>query len=105
MSEARRQPGDIVVLRYVETPESARMVHAYMGDPAGIAGTPYLAGGRILTVQARPYRVISDTGNTVALYQPEETVVPRWLVEEGRYLTNPQTTLARTIRLLYADRA
>ena len=101
MPETFWQPGDTVVLRYVETPESARIIHAYMGDPANIAGVPFLAGGRILTVMARPYRVVADSETLTALHQPAGTTLPRWIIDEQRYLQDPQVTLASTLRFFF----
>jgi hypothetical protein len=101
MPESRWQPGDVVVLRYVETPESARIIHAYMGDPAMIAGVPFLSNGRILTTMARPYRVVADNDAFTALYQPANTTMPRWNIDEGRYLPNPQVMLASSLRFFF----
>jgi hypothetical protein len=97
------QPGDTVVLRHVETPASARLVHAHMGDPAGIGpdNYPFLAGGRIVTVQARPYRIIQHSDDLIVMYQPEGTPLPRWLIEEQRYLDNPQRSRGDSLRLLF----
>ncbi|HLF76567.1 MAG TPA: DUF402 domain-containing protein [Dehalococcoidia bacterium] len=97
--------GDVVVLRYVETPVSAGIVHAYMGNPALIAGIPFLVDGRIATVAARPYRVIADTDDFIALYQPEGTKLPRWLIDAKRYLPEPQQTRGASLRLLFPNRA
>jgi hypothetical protein len=104
VSFSRRQPGDVVVLRLVETPTSAAMVHAFMGDPAEIRGYPFMANGRIVTVQARPDRVVADTGAGVALFQPAGTLLPRWLLEEQRYLPEPQSAPGDSLRLLFPDR-
>ena len=101
MSETRWQPGDTVVLRYVETPDSARIVHAYMGDPAIIAGVPFLSNGRILTTMARPYRVVADNDSFTALHQPANTTMPRWIIDENRYLPNPQVMLASSLRFFF----
>jgi hypothetical protein len=101
MSETFWQPGDVVVLRYVETPESARIVHAYMGNPAPIAGVPFLADGRVLTTMARPYRVVTDSDAFTALYQPANTTMPRWIIDENRYLPNPQVMLASSLRFFF----
>jgi hypothetical protein len=103
--ERRWQFGEVVVLRYVETPLSAALVHAYMGDPASIAGTPFLVNGSITTVAARPYRVISDTEDCVVLYQPEGTTLPRWVIAEQQYLANPRSTGGASIRLLFPGKA
>jgi hypothetical protein len=99
----RWNPGDVVVFRYVETPTSTRMVHAYMGDPAGTSsgGQPFLVGGEVVTVQARPYRVIEDTDDVLALYQPGGTTLPRWQMSEQRYLPDVPPTRAETVRLLF----
>jgi hypothetical protein len=94
------RPGDIVVLRYVETPESARQVHAIMGNPAG-TGYPFLAGGRVITVQARPYRVVSDTNGAIVLFQPEGTPLPRWQIDEERYLPDIPPSRGESLRFLY----
>src|SRR5262245_20440730 len=97
--------GDVVVFRYVETPVSAAVVHAYMGDPAVIARVPFLIKGRIATVAARPYRVVSDSDEVVALYQPEGTKLPRWVIDEQRYLPEPQQMRGASLRLLYPGKA
>jgi hypothetical protein len=50
----RWQPGDAVVVRYVETPESIRMLHAVMGDsiaPSASNPYPFLVDGEIVTVR------------------------------------------------------
>jgi uncharacterized protein DUF402 len=102
------QPGEVVVLRYVETPASVRMVHAIMGDPAkGSASNayPFLIHGEVVTVQARPYRVVQDTEDLLALHQPEGTLQPRWLIPEGRYLDDPPRSRGETLRLLFPGRA
>src|SRR3954454_7044568 len=104
MHETLWKPGETVVLRYVETPESARIVHAYMGDPASIAGVPFLSGGRILTVAARPYRVVVDNEAFTTLYQPANTTLPRWIIDEQRYLPDPQVTLASTLRFFFSGK-
>src|SRR4051794_2034958 len=90
VNEKRWQAGDVVVLRYVETPTSAAIVHAYMGNPAVIAGVPFLANGRVLTHAARPYRVVENSNERMVLYQLAGTAWPRWLIDEGRYLPQPQ---------------
>ena len=109
MAEDKRwQLGDVIVLRYVETTASVPMVHAVMGDPAGVgggAGQPFLVAGEVVTVQARPYRVVSDTGSELVLYQPEDTQTPRWLISEQRYLENPSRSRGETVRILYSDRS
>ena len=61
------QPGDVVVLRHVETPITARMLAVVLGDPAFIGGQPLMADGRIVSVGARPYRVVSDGPEYTAL--------------------------------------
>jgi hypothetical protein len=99
------QPGDIVVLRYYETAQTARMVHAYIGDPALIAGIPFLAGGVIQTIMARPYVVIEDSAALTALYQPPGVPLPRWHVAEGRLLDQVRTARGQSLRLLYPGRA
>ena len=49
-SQPHFAPGDIVVLRYVETEASARMVRAIMGDAAGTPGqVPFMIDGRVVT--------------------------------------------------------
>jgi hypothetical protein len=98
-------PGDIVVLRYVETDASVRMVHAVMGDPVGSPGQPpFLVNGRVVTVQARPHRVVVDDASLVALYQPENTPVPRWSIAEQTYLPNTQQPPVEAFRLLFPDK-
>src|SRR5947207_10944406 len=100
-AEARWQYGDIVVLRYSETPTSARMVHAYMGDPAAPSrGEPFLVNGRLVTLQARPYRVIEDSGERVALFQPHGTLLPRWRIADRCYLLDPSRRAGESVRLL-----
>ncbi len=95
--------GDTVVLRYVETAVSAAMVHAVIGDV--LAGQPFLANGRVVTVGARPYVVVEDSDNLVALFQPAGTLLPRWVIAEQRYLENPQRAPGDSLRLLYPGRA
>jgi hypothetical protein len=104
VNEKRWQPGDIVVLRYIETETSARMVHAYIGDPAGPADEPFLVSGEVVTVQARPYRVIEDTEEAVALYQPSGAPMPRWRLRDRRYVENPTSTRGDSVRLLFPGR-
>ena len=76
-----------------------------MGDPASIAGVPFLAGGRILTVMARPYRVVADNDSFTALHQPANTTMPRWIIDESRYLPNPQVMLASSLRFFFPGQA
>jgi len=76
-----------------------------MGNPASIAGIPFLVNNRIATVAARPYRVIAVTDDYIALYQPEGTKLPRWLIDEQRYLPEPQQTRGASLRLLFPDKA
>jgi hypothetical protein len=99
----RWQFGDIVVLRHAETPTSARLVHAHMGDPAGIGpdNHPFLSNGQIITVQARPYLVIEHTNDVIALFQPEGTPLPRWDINEERYLETLQRSRGESLRLLF----
>jgi hypothetical protein len=95
-------PGDIVVLRYVETEASVRMVQAIMGDPVGSPGQPpFLVDGKVVTVQARPHRVVVDSTDLVALYQPENTPVPRWSIAEQAYLPDTQRPPVEALRLLF----
>jgi hypothetical protein len=94
--------GDIVVLRYVETEASARMVRAVLGDAAGTPGqAPFLVNGRVVTTQARPFRVVVDSDEVVALFQPDGTPVPRWVIHENRYLPDIPPTRGETLRLLF----
>jgi hypothetical protein len=95
--------GDIVVLRHVETKTSARMIHAILGNPAGSGGHPFLVDGRVVTVQARPYRVVQDSSDKVVLFQPEGTPIPRWLISEQRFLADPEQTRGESIRLLFPE--
>jgi hypothetical protein len=81
------------------------MVHAIMGDPAHIRGIPFLANGEIQTVQSRPYRVLEDSEEVVALYMPEGTATQRWHIMEGRYLPEPPVSQGETLRLLYPGAA
>ena len=104
MNEPHWQPGAVVVLRYVETPESASIVHAYMGNPALIAGVPFLKDGRVLTHAARPHRVVEDTPDRLVLYQPAWTPWPRWVIDEGRYLPNSQVSPSANLRVFFPDR-
>jgi hypothetical protein len=106
VNETKRwQPGDVVVLRYVETYTSARMVHAILGDPASPgSGPPFLINGQVVTVAARPYRVIKDTDDVTALFQPEGTPLPRWDIGEKRYLENVALSRGESVRLLYPGR-
>jgi hypothetical protein len=101
VSETYWQPGDIVVMRYVETPTSARMVHTIMGDPAHVNGEPFLSNGEMVTVQARPYRVIADSDEVVALFMPEGTVTQRWHIAERRYMDSTAVSRVDTLRLLF----
>jgi hypothetical protein len=102
----RWKTGDVVVLRYVETTASVPMVHAVMGDPAGTGGgQPFLVGGEVVTVQARPYRVIKDTGAELVLFGPEGTALPRWHIAEQHYLEGTALSRGETIRILYTDRS
>ena len=89
------------MLRYVETATSARMVHAIMGDPAQIRGEPFLSRGEMLTVQARPYRMVEDSEDVVALFMPEGTVTQRWHIAEQRYLAGAPVSQGETLRLLF----
>jgi hypothetical protein len=104
MSGGRWRPGDIVVLRYVETPTSARMVHAIIGDPALIRGYPFLRSGEIVTVAARTYRVLEDSDQVVALFQPEGTPMPRWSFDDEEFVEPASTSRGETLRLLYPGR-
>lgn len=95
-------PGDVVVLRYVETDASVRMVQAVMGDPAGSPGqVPFMVDGRVVTVQARPHRVVIDDAEIVALYQPEGAPLPRWSIAERRYLPTTPGYRVEALRLLF----
>jgi hypothetical protein len=95
-------PGDVIVLRYVETEASARMVRAVMGDAAGTPGQPpFMVNGRVVTVQARPHRVVVDGPDVVALFQPEGTPMPRWSLETQSYLPNPPPSRGDIVRLLF----
>jgi hypothetical protein len=78
-----------------------------MGDPArpGGASEPFLVEGRVVTVGARPYRVIKDSEDVSVLFQPEGTLLPRWLIAEQRYLDSPTATRGVTLRLLYTSKA
>src|SRR5438874_5338778 len=99
------QRGDIVVLRYVENPTSARMVHAYMGDPATPSrGEPFLVHGQVVTVQARPYRVVEDSGERVVLFQPDRTPLPRWSIAGRRYLDEKHFSAGDSVRIVYPAR-
>ena len=61
-----------------------------MGDPARIAGVPFLAAGRILTTMARPYRVVADNDTViVAVSAPRIRRWPRWIIDEDRYVPEP----------------
>jgi hypothetical protein len=102
--DQRWDAGDIVVLRYVETVSSARMVHAIMGDPAG-AGQPFLVDGQVVTVQARPYRVVKDDNDVTLLFGPEGAPLPRWLISEQRYLADVARSRGESLRFLYPNRS
>ena len=94
--------GDIVILPYVETPTSARMVHATMGNPAGTGGgQPFLVDGNIVTAAARPYRVVQQTEDVLVLFQPEGTAVRRWVIAEQRYVPNVPAIQGETLRFLF----
>jgi hypothetical protein len=101
MSERRWQAGDTVVLRHVETPLSARIVHAYMGDPALARGIPFLVNHRMVTVMARAYRVVADSDDAIILFQPPDTRLMRWQIDEQRYLPAPQSASGSSLRFLY----
>ena len=88
-------------MRYVETATSARMVHAIIGDPANIRGEPFLSNGKTLTVQGRPYRVVEDSDEIVALFMPEGTVIKRWQIAEGRYMSGAPASRGDSLRLLF----
>jgi hypothetical protein len=55
----------------------------------------------VLTVQARPYRVVEHSADLIALYQPEGTPLPRWLISEQRYLPEVARSRGESIRLLF----
>ena len=79
------------------------MLHAINGDPVapgGGRGEPFLVNGDVVTVGARPYVVIADTEELLALYQPEGTVLRRWHIAERRYLNEVTVTKGETLRLL-----
>jgi hypothetical protein len=48
---------------------------------------------------------VEDTEERLVLYQPPGTVLPRWVIDEGRYLARPQTTSASTLRFFYPGKA
>jgi hypothetical protein len=77
------------------------MVHAILGDPATAHGHPFLANGRVVSVQARPYRVVRETGDLTALLQTEGTAIPRWHIDERRLLSEPGRIQGHSLRLLY----
>jgi Protein of unknown function (DUF402) len=104
VSEKRWLAGEVVVLRYVETTTSAQMVLAVMGDPALIRGVPFLENGQYVTVGARPYRVIEDSEEVTALFQPEGTAMARWHIAEGQLLPQPQLSQGDSLRLFYPGR-
>src|SRR3954452_12214253 len=97
------QHGDVVVLRHVETPVTARMLGVVLGDPAFIGGQPLMADGRILSVGARPYRIVEDNAERTVIYQPEGTLMPRWHIEEQRFFDNPERTRGDSLRFLFRD--
>jgi hypothetical protein len=102
------QPGEVVVLRNVETPTTVRMLHAINGNPVAPGSgkrEPFLVDGEIVTVGARPYRVVVDSDDIVALYQPEGTPMPRWHVGKGRYLDGTQVSKGESLRLLFPGRS
>lgn len=101
-SQPHFAPGDIVVLRYVETEASARMVRAIMGDAAGTPGqVPFMIDGRVVTVAARYYRVVVDNDDVVALFQPSDTPLHRWVIEDEVYLPNTGASRGEMLRLLF----
>jgi hypothetical protein len=82
------------------------MVQAVVGDPAGSPGQPpFLVDGRVVTVQARPHRVVVDDADLVALYQPENTPLPRWSIEQQAYLPDTQKPPVEALRLLFPGKA
>ena len=103
--DGRWDPGSVVVFRWIETPVTAAMVHAIHGDPALIQGVPFLANGKIVTFGARPYIVVKDLGDLVVLYEPENTPLARWEIEDQRYVPDTGRTKGRSLRLLYPSRS
>jgi hypothetical protein len=102
----RFSPGDIVVVRYVETEASMRMVQAVMGDVAGTPGqVPWMVNGRVVTVAARYYRVIVDNDDVVALFQPSETPLRRWVIGDEKYVPNIAPVRGETLRLLFPGKS
>jgi predicted RNA-binding protein associated with RNAse of E/G family len=79
------------------------MVQAIMGNAAGSAGQqPYLVDGQVVTVQARPYRVVQDNSEGLVLFAPENTPVPRWHIAEQRYLPDIANTRGESLRFLFS---
>lgn len=103
MNVPKWHPGDVIVFRHVETPTTIRMLHAINGDPVapgGGKGEPFLINGEVVTVGARPYRVIVDSEDLLALHQPEGTLIQRWHIAEQRLLPDASYSRGETLRLL-----
>jgi hypothetical protein len=58
----------------------------------------------VVSVAARPYRVVQDTEEVTALLMSEGTLVPRWLIDEGRLADNREIARGHSLRLLFPGR-